>query len=101
MNGWYLTDSGINLQKFRIPDGTVIAANGYVVFNQYNDFGKAGDPNGFYLSELGSQVFLSTVGYTDSVGFGATDRYETLGRYTTSTGEVDFVNIDAHSEPVL
>ena len=48
LTGWYLSNSGLNLQKFHIPDGTVIQANGYAVFTQDGDFGKAGDPNGFF-----------------------------------------------------
>ena len=97
LNGWYLSNSGLNLQKFHIPDGTVIPANGYAVFTQDGDFGKAGDPNGFFLSELGDQVYLSTVGCTDSVAFGASDRDVTLGRYVTSTGQVEFVPLAAQT----
>ena len=35
--GWYLTDDRRTPKKFRIAGGTVIAANGYVVFTE-DDF---------------------------------------------------------------
>ena len=38
IGGWYLSDSNANYQKYRIPDGTVLAAHEYRVFDE-NDFG--------------------------------------------------------------
>lgn len=32
VSGWYLTDKRRDLMQYPIPDGTIIAANGYVVF---------------------------------------------------------------------
>ena len=95
IGGWYLSDSGLNLQKFRIPDGTIIPHYGYKTFNEHDDFGKLGDPNAFALSELGDQVHLSTVGYDERVAFGASDRDVTLGRHVTSTGQEEFVPLGA------
>ena len=32
LSGWFLSDSANNLKKYRIPDGTTIGPNGYLVF---------------------------------------------------------------------
>ena len=45
LGGWYLSDSSVNPAKFRIPAGTTIAPNGYLVFNEFSDFGNAANPN--------------------------------------------------------
>ena len=34
LGGWYLSDDSDNYQKFRIPNGTTIAAGGYLVFDE-------------------------------------------------------------------
>ena len=38
IGGWYLSDAKHTLKKFRIPDGTTLGANGFIVFyeNQFN-----------------------------------------------------------------
>ena len=42
ISGWYLTDDKSTPAKFRIPDGTVIEAKGYLVF-YHSDF--SADPH--------------------------------------------------------
>src|SRR5205085_4619079 len=34
ISGWYLSDSGEDLLKFQVPQGTVIPANGFVTFSE-------------------------------------------------------------------
>ena len=34
MSGWYLSDAASNLRKYRIPDGTILAAGAYRVFDE-------------------------------------------------------------------
>ena len=41
LSGWYLSDSSATLNKYRIPDGTTIAAGGYLSFNATTSFGVA------------------------------------------------------------
>jgi hypothetical protein len=83
ISGWYLSDSGNNLRKFRIPDNTVIAAHGFVTFDQFGAAGfgldindpdfddkidaalKTNKPNAFGLSELGDTLRLSSVDPND------------------------------------
>ncbi|MCH8045297.1 MAG: lamin tail domain-containing protein, partial [Planctomycetes bacterium] len=58
IGGWYLSDSGNNLRKFRIPDGTTIAGGGFVTFNQFGigGFGvnSATDDDGIVVNPLGN-----------------------------------------------
>ncbi|MCD6304452.1 MAG: lamin tail domain-containing protein, partial [Planctomycetes bacterium] len=92
---WYLSDSGGDLMKYRIPagrtGGTVIPAGGYLVLSQDDDFGGA-----FALSELGDDVYLSSGsagrlgGYREHVDFDASPNGQTFGLYTKSTGGTDF-----------
>ncbi len=97
ISGWYLSDSKGDPFRFRIPDGTVIASGGFVVFyeNQFNPDG--GRPPSFALSSAhGDDVFLFTAdsagnltGYRTSVKFGAAENPVSFGRYNTSV-KTDF-----------
>jgi hypothetical protein len=99
IGGWYLSDSGTNLLKYRVPDGTVISANGLLVLDEQTSFGAASQGAiAFSLDSAGDYLYLSSssaVGvlgaYRDAVHFGAADLNVTMGRYTTSTGRADFV----------
>ncbi len=98
LSGWYLTDSKNDPKKFRIPDGTVIEAFGYVVFYEYQfnpDF--TGYSPYFALSGAkGDDVYLfpadaegNLLGYRGGVSFSAAENGVSLGRYQTSV-QVDF-----------
>ena len=89
VGGWYLSDEGGDLLKYQIPAGTVIAAGGYLIFDE-SDFNVTS--TGFALSSSqGDQVFLSQavegtlVGLQDAVEFGATFSGESLGRLPDGT----------------
>jgi hypothetical protein len=98
IGGWYLSDSQSELQKFRIPDGTVILAGGFTVFYEYQFNPNPGVSPSFALdSAHGDAVYLSATdaegnltGYRTGVQFGAAENGVSFGRYTNSTG-VDFV----------
>lgn len=97
VSGWFLSDSSQNLRKFRIPNGTVIAPQGYRVFYEYQFNPSPGAPGSFALSSLGEQLFLTSAnvagdltGYTALVEFGASATNVSFGRFPTSLG-VDFV----------
>ena len=92
VGGWYLSDAGDDLLKFQIPAGTVIAAGGYLVFDEA-DFNSTSI--GFALSgSNGDQVYLSQafdgefLGLQDAVEFGATFNGESLGRLPNGTGRL-------------
>ncbi len=101
IGGWHLSDSETDLKRFRIPDGTVIAARGYRVFYQA-DFGPADGeqdiPPLFTLNSAhGDSVYLSETdtggnltGHRAEVTFGPAAKGLSFGRHPTSVG-VDFV----------
>jgi len=101
---WFLSDTSTNLTKFPVPSGTILPANGYIVFTEYSDFGThALGVDGFALSEHGDTVYLSAgtngmpaePAYRESEDFGAAERNVTLGRYTKSDDSVDFTAMSA------
>lgn len=85
---WWISDDNSVPQKFRIPDGTIIAAGGYLVFTE-TDYASGAVP--FAFSSAGERVRLSAgdaagslTGYVDSWSFGGNDRDLTFGRETNS-----------------
>lgn len=107
LGGWFLSDDPAEPARYRIPDGTVLAAGGYQVFYQAA-FGPAqGEddaPPRFSLnSARGETVLLSETdasgtltGRRTMVSFGATANGVSLGRFPTSVG-VDFVALSERS----
>ena len=91
ISGWYLSDEGDDLFKYQISAGTVIAAGGYLVFDE-SDFNATS--SGFALNgSEGDQVYLSqaVAGFTllqDAVEFDATFNGESLGRLPNGTGRL-------------
>lgn len=91
VGGWFLSDDGSNLTKYRIPLGTIIPAGGFVTFYENLNFGAASvDPNkvtSFALSDVGETVFLSSAvndeltDYQSKENFGPSSEGETLGYY--------------------
>ena len=100
IGGWYLSDSGLELMKYRIADGVSIAANGYYVFYEDVHFNNPSDEGTllpFALSENGETVYLSSAldgtltGYSDREDFGPSETNVAFGRYQKSTGTFNFV----------
>lgn len=97
LSGWYLSDAKNTPRKFRIPDGTVLAPGGFVVFYESQFNFDPNDPLSFALSSAeGDSLWLSAAdaagqltGYRGSVKFGPADNGVSFGRYQTSVG-VDF-----------
>jgi hypothetical protein len=98
LGNWYLTDHLVDPQKFRIPAGTTIPANGYLVFDE-SDFNKdTTSPASFRFSEYGEEVYLCADstgkrrgGFYDGFSFGPIDNGVSFGRYVNSIGEVEYV----------
>jgi hypothetical protein len=104
ISNWFLTDLIDLPQKWKIPAGTIVPANGYrVIFQGHyvngelefynNEFGSA-----FGLSEYGDFVYLISAdaagnytGYSTGLTLGASDRNVSFGRYVNSVGDVHFV----------
>jgi hypothetical protein len=97
ISGWLLSDDSSVPFKYRIPDGTVIAAGGYVVFTEQQFNATPGGPGNFSLSSRGEGIYLfSTDGSTNLTGyshgfvFEAADPGVSFGRYVNSIGEETF-----------
>jgi len=97
IGGWFLTDDKNVPQKYRIPDGTMIPANGFRVFRSADFDATPGTNNSFGLSSLGEEVYLvsgdantNLTGYSHGFDFGPAATNVTFGRYVISTGEEQF-----------
>jgi hypothetical protein len=99
LSGWYLSDSKQDLLKFQIPLGTILAAGGYVTFNesQFNPTPETPGPNDFALNgSQGDEVWLSVadasgtaVGeFVDQLTVGATLNGQSFGRFPNGTGRL-------------
>jgi hypothetical protein len=95
LSHWLLTDDFRTPAKFPIPNGTMLAPGGCVVFTEA-DFNPGG--NGFAFSALGDEACLfsadaqgNLTGYYHGFDFGAGENGVTFGRYLTSDGEEEFV----------
>jgi len=95
LGGWFLTDDFSDPYKFSIPDGTIIPAGGYLVFDE-NDFSN--EPDGFRLSEYGEQVYLFSgtiqgelTGYSQGWNFNALPNGVSIGSYIDNLGRTHFV----------
>jgi hypothetical protein len=104
LGGWYLTDEPLTPRKYRIPNGTSIAANGFLTFDELQFNAVPGATNSFSLRAEGDQVYLlsadgagNLTGYSHGFNFGASDPGATFGRYVLSTGEEDFPTQTASS----
>lgn len=98
VGGWFLTDDRSTPQKFCIPDGTVIRAGNYVVFDGDDFNADPMEAESFSLSSKGEEVYLfsadsigNLTGYSHGFEFGAAENGVTFGRHVTSTGEEHFV----------
>ena len=105
VGGWFLSDSGSDLQRYRIADGTVIPGNGYLVFHEDNSFGEGSlDPGRlvpFALSENGETVHLYSPGdgvmldYHEQESFGPSATGVSKGRYfKASSNTFNFVALE-------
>lgn len=92
ISGFYLSDIGRDLKKYRIADGTTVAAGGFRVFYE-NQFGSGA--SGFALSSSrGGSVYLSgadaggnLTGYRSRFHFGPQVNGVSFGRIETSVGD--------------
>ncbi len=98
IGGWYLSDSNDNYQKFRIPNGTIIPAGEYVVFDEddFNPTPETPGPNDFSFSAAeGDDVWLLSANATgklqrfaDRAEFGAAANGVSFGRWPNGTGDL-------------
>lgn len=97
VGGWFLSDDGAAPKKFRIPDNTIIPANGYLVFTEADFNPTPPTAFNFSLSSHGEDLYLTAAdaagnftGYGPGLNFGAAANGVSFGRYVNSTGEEQF-----------
>ena len=99
LGGWFLTDDSKSPVKYRIPNGTMIPAGGYMVFTETNFNATPGAGSSFSLSSFGEEVYLlagnpagtNLTGYSHGFSFGAAALGVSFGRHVISTGDERFV----------
>jgi hypothetical protein len=101
LGGWYLSNDRKAPAKFRIPNGTLLPGNGFIVFYEHQFNPNPLDYNSFHWSPLGGEVCLSAGDSNGLTGFRATEDFGisasgvSLGRHVTSAGAADFVPLSA------
>jgi hypothetical protein len=58
IGGWFLTDDPDVPKKFRITNGTIISARGFIMFDESQFNATPGTNNSFSLNSSGDQVYL-------------------------------------------
>jgi hypothetical protein len=107
IGGWFLSDSGKNLKKYKIANGTTIGPYRYLVFYEDSQFGNINDPGclvPFALSRNGEKLYLSSAhndiltGYRTEEDFGASETGVSFGRYyKPSTDNYNFVALEQNT----
>lgn len=97
LSGWYLTDELSTPAKFKLPNGTTIQGNSYLVFDEDDFNPNPGVPPSFALSSFGDAIYLfaadasgETTGYVHGIEFGGADNGVSFGRYQLASGAEDF-----------
>ncbi len=105
IGGWLLTDDFRTPRKYRIADGTSIAADGFLTFDEGQFNSPFNTPTPFALGSVGDEVYLFSAdsagyltGYYHGFQFGAARNGVTFGRYLNSQGDEHFV---AQASPTL
>jgi hypothetical protein len=95
VSGWFLTDNAARPAKFRIPDATVIAPGGYLVFDETQFDRPLDSTNRFTLNSHGEEVYLFSsnplgelTGHVDGFAFPAGENGVSFGRLTNSEGRI-------------
>jgi hypothetical protein len=99
LSGWFLTDDRALPMKFRIPNGSTIAAGGYLVFDESSFNPTPGVGDSFSLDSAGEGVYLvsgsagttNMTGYSHGFSFDAAPSGVSFGRHVISTGDDHFV----------
>jgi hypothetical protein len=89
LSGWYITDNPKNnLDKFRIPQGTTIPPNGYMVFWADEDSIQGIAHLNFKLAASGETLWLlnAAAQLVDSLSFGVQNVNISLARVPNGTG---------------
>jgi hypothetical protein len=102
ISGWFISDGQSDLQKYRIPNGTIIPANGYLVFYEYQFNPQPGHVKSFsFNSYQGDSAWLTAAdlagnatGYRDYAKVGPSFNGCSFVRFPTSVG-IDYPSAGA------
>jgi hypothetical protein len=94
ISGYYLSDSKSNPIKWKVPDGTSIAPNGYLIIWADKDTTQSGLHTNFKLSSLGETLVLSKPDKStlDKVTYPAQTLELSYSRHPDGTGEFRWQN---------
>ena len=94
LSGYYVSDSKKNPAKWKVPDGTSIPGNGYLIFWADTDTTQAGLHTNFKLSSLGEHLVLSDPDMTvlDEVDYTAQTLELSFSRRPNGTGAFQWQN---------
>jgi hypothetical protein len=97
LGGWFLTDDPSYPGKYRIPEGTMISANGYLQVDETQFNATPGLGGSFSLNGAAGVLYLFSAneaheltGYSHGFSSFGAQRGETVGRYVNSVGEEQF-----------
>ncbi len=92
LDNLYLSDTPANLLKWKFPNGTTIAPNGYLIVWADEDGSQSGLHANFKLSANGEYVILSNADATmvDNIVFGAQTANIAYARNPNGTGWFEF-----------
>jgi hypothetical protein len=97
IGGWFISDDFAFPKKYRIPDGRIIPAGGYAVFDEGDFNADVNSPLSFSFSSKGDEAYVfsgdgtNLTGFFHGYQFGAAENGVSFGRYYMSTGAVHFV----------
>lgn len=88
ISGYYLSDEAQNLTKWKIPNGTSIAGNDYLIVWLDNDTLQTGLHANFQMTSEGETIYLSDANGTlqSSVQVPLMEHSTTYGRFPNGTG---------------
>lgn len=88
LSGFFLSDNILNLDKWEIPAGSILPANGYMIFWADEDSSQGLNHCNFKLSSLGESVMLfdADLNLVDSLNFGAQQTDVAFARVPNGTG---------------
>ena len=96
IGGWYLTDNIAEPRKYRLAEGTTIAAGGFLVLDE-SQLAPVGAINPLRLNAAGDQIYLfsgnsssNLTGYSHGFQFGPAAEDVSFGRQPLSSGGEDF-----------
>jgi hypothetical protein len=97
IGGWFLADDASYPWKYRIPDGTNLAAGAFLTIGESQFDAASILATSFRLNPLGGEVYLFSAntnrdltGYSHGFAFSGSAQGETFGRYINSVGQEQF-----------